>query len=137
MIGAPLRRIDHHSNYRYGRAADAGNRKRACNLPYFPATAGAFSESRSPDPVRFELRERPETSRTYRTTNFRSPRYGDVFAETRKFTPPYQARKSQEVLRQTGFETGFAEKCHGRSQELLALGPTRRDLQRRLSGLEV
>ena len=60
----------------------------------------------------------------HRTTNFRSSRYEGVFAETRKLTPPYQVRKSQEVLRQTGFETAFAEKYRGRSQELLALRPT-------------
>ena len=33
------------------------------------------------------------------TTNFRSSRYGGVFAGNRKPTPPYQARKSQKVLR--------------------------------------
>ena len=33
------------------------------------------------------------------TTNFRSSRFTALFAETRKPTPPYQARKSQEVLR--------------------------------------
>ena len=58
------------------------------------------------------------------TTNSRSSRFTALFAETRKPTPPYQARKSQEVLRQTGFETVFAEKCRGRSQEFLALRPT-------------
>ena len=60
----------------------------------------------------------------HRTTNFRSSRFTALFAETRKPTPPYQARKSQEVLRQTGFETTFSGNCRGRSQELLALRPT-------------
>ena len=57
-------------------------------------TAETFNESGEALHSRFPLPPKP-----HRTTNFRSPRFTALFAENTKPTPPYQARKSQEVLR--------------------------------------